>query len=200
MSDAGGIYLIVNATNGHRYIGQTINFRRRWNEHRTKRSYGRSVLGRAFAKHGKNVFKFHVAALRPEYNMTPGGTGKGKVFPAEAKAILSVKGKAQWARMTPEQQAATVKRMQDNRMPPSAATRAKIGEDRRQYRREHPDFLLKPVVQMDGSANNLAYFKSVNDAARSAGIHPSAISRAVNGKRILAAGHFWKYKRERNNQ
>ncbi|MES2155432.1 MAG: GIY-YIG nuclease family protein [bacterium] len=213
-----GIYIITNTETGNRYIGQTRNFHKRFIQHRTKTHQARSVIGRAFRKHGKDAFEFavlercivedldareihHIATLRPEYNMTPGGTGgKGKTFPLAARANLSIKGKEQWARMTPEQRVATVKRLQDNRKPWSAERREKTGADRRRYRQEHPDFMLKPVIRMDGSANNTAYFKSVNDAARATGIHSSAISRVIRGQRIRAGGHFWKHQRERDNQ
>ena len=210
--------MLVNKANGHRYVGQTINFHNRLRQHRVKTHQGRSVIGRAFRKHGKDGFDFvivercgikslntreihHISTIRPEYNMTPGGIGsKGHIVSKEIRARLAKAGRAQWNRLGKDEQRAIIERMQLNRKPVSIETRAKIGASRRRYRQEHPDFLLKPVIKMDGSAINLAYFKSVNDAASATGIHPSAISRAVRGKRILAAGYFWKYQRERDNQ
>jgi group I intron endonuclease len=217
MDGDSGIYMIVNKVTGNRYVGQTINFRKRFIQHRTKTHQERSVIGRAFRKHGKDAFEFailerckvddldareihHMSILRPEYNMIPGGTGRGKIIVAEVRAVLSIKGRAQWDRLTPAQKATVVKRMREKKQIFSPERRARIGSDRRRFRQEHGDYMLKPVIMMDGSANNLAYFKSVNDAARSVGIDASAISRVLKGQRILAAGHFWKYQKERDNK
>jgi predicted GIY-YIG superfamily endonuclease len=47
------IYCIVNLVNGKRYVGQTINPRKRWREHVNAARKGRGqLLGAAIRKHG----------------------------------------------------------------------------------------------------------------------------------------------------
>ena len=114
-----GIYMLENIINGKRYIGQTNNFRRRWIEHRCKKTR-RSVLGRAKNKYGIRNFKFHILEecsadviderekhyikkLEPEYNMNQGGLGnKGHSVSEGVKKILSEKCRAAWLRLSAE--------------------------------------------------------------------------------------------------
>jgi group I intron endonuclease len=161
MESGSGIYMLVNKNTGHRYVGQTINFRKRLTSHRTKTHQARSVIGRAFRKHGKDAFEFiilercpiemldareilHIARLRPEYNMNKGGDGnRGFTIGPEVRACLSAKSKAWWNGLSDKEQRAIVSRLQKNRRPVSAETRAKMsaankrfwaGKKRRGYR------------------------------------------------------------------
>lgn len=114
-----GIYLIRNLVNGHCYVGQSIDIKQRWADHKAPRSRKRGqVLGRAFAKYGIQNFAFEmleechaeflcdrecywIALLKPHYNMTTGGEGApGHRLSEEVRAILSAKAKIQWARKT----------------------------------------------------------------------------------------------------
>ena len=115
-----GIYLITNKVNGHQYVGQSVNIRQRWIDHRTpsKKSKG-TVLARAFRKYGNEAFNFsvleecsedrlderemyYIKTLRPIYNMNEGGTGnKGHHVSQEVKARLSAIGKKQWEQSSP---------------------------------------------------------------------------------------------------
>jgi len=58
-----GIYIIRNLKNGKFYIGQAVNFRSRWQEHRRKlrlNEHHNSHLQAAWNKYGENFFKFMV--------------------------------------------------------------------------------------------------------------------------------------------
>lgn len=58
-----GIYAITHTQSGRRYIGSAINFRSRWNSHksRLKKSNHHSIhLQRAWNKYGADSFKFEI--------------------------------------------------------------------------------------------------------------------------------------------
>lgn len=87
-----GIYQILNAINGKRYIGSAASLRQRWMAHRSALRLGRHCNGhlqRAWNLYGGKTFVFSVLeyvsdieglvereqyymdALRPEYNLSP---------------------------------------------------------------------------------------------------------------------------------
>lgn len=60
------IYKITNIINGKSYIGQTDNYKKRWNAH--IRNYGKSVIGFAIQKYGVDNFTFDVLDYTEDYN------------------------------------------------------------------------------------------------------------------------------------
>lgn len=52
-----GIYLITNLINGKVYIGQSINLKRRWYEHKYGNYQNNNPIDRAFLKYGRENFK-----------------------------------------------------------------------------------------------------------------------------------------------
>lgn len=96
-----GIYKITNLINGKVYIGQSIDIKRRWQDHRNKKYWRKRdyVLYRAFYKYGIENFSFEVLeccgmsdldereifyiqkynSFYKGYNMTTGG--QGVVYP-----------------------------------------------------------------------------------------------------------------------
>lgn len=119
-----GIYLITNRTNGHQYVGQSVNIKQRWIDHKTpsKKSKG-TVLARALKKYGNDGFEFsvieecseemlderemfYIKTLCPIYNMNEGGTGNKGHHPSRfARTIMSQKSKSHWKSMSAEQRA-----------------------------------------------------------------------------------------------
>ena len=113
--------MLRNKNNGKKYIGQSLDIERRWALHRQTFRKKRTVLARAFRKHGVENFEFivleecapdelgekeiHYMELhQPEYNMVGGGGGvPGQKLSEETKRRLSEKGKAQWLRKTSEE-------------------------------------------------------------------------------------------------
>lgn len=90
----GIIYKITNTINGKFYIGQSVNFKKRWSKHRRDARCGCHYrLHRSMRKHGVDNFiiefieenipqiilndreKLWIATLIPHYNMTDGGGG-----------------------------------------------------------------------------------------------------------------------------
>lgn len=66
MGKASGIYIIINVKNGKVYIGQTVDFNRRWSDHKktlNKDKHTNGHLQAAWNKYGSKSFKF----LKLEY-------------------------------------------------------------------------------------------------------------------------------------
>jgi group I intron endonuclease len=94
-----GIYIIINLTNGHRYVGSSCNVLLRWQRHQEnlrKGNHHSRYLQRAWNLHGENNFKFiflqecernvrlekeqeWMSIFHPEYNMAK--QAKGGSYP-----------------------------------------------------------------------------------------------------------------------
>ena len=111
MAHMAEIYIITNSKNGNRYIGKTTKTKeQRFAGHLAAAKNGyHTRLANAIRKYGKNVMIletleevleddlnareiYHIANLKPEYNMTKGGDGGAPTAP-ETKTLLSRKGK-----------------------------------------------------------------------------------------------------------
>lgn len=108
-----GIYKITNKINGKFYIGQSVDIKRRFTEHRNPHGKETS-LKLAIKKYGKENFLFEVieecsaqdlderevywiARLRPQYNRTAGGAGaRSLTVPEETRQLLSQKCRRYW--------------------------------------------------------------------------------------------------------
>ena len=168
--ETSGIYMLKCRVNSKRYIGQSINIKRRLNEHKNCKSFA-PVICKAIAKYGwdafdKVVLEFcpveeldekeidYIAKLKPEYNLTEGGDGpKGYKHSPETKELLKQLAKKQW-------------------------------EDENQQK-----LFKKPIICIDTGE----IFDSVKSAASSVGISHSCVSMALNGKTKTAGGYRWSY-------
>ena len=56
-----GIYIITHRTTGKRYVGQSVNIRSRWADHR--RTEGNAHLARAVWEEGPDAFSFEIVEL-----------------------------------------------------------------------------------------------------------------------------------------
>ena len=94
----GVIYCIENKVNGKKYVGRTINFKKRKKQHLA--NYDNSVIGRAIQKYGKEKFVFKIIennikldkldekeimyikkmTNKKDYNCSPGGDGQKSCF------------------------------------------------------------------------------------------------------------------------
>ena len=63
-----GIYCVTNIITKKIYIGQSINIKKRWYEH--KRGKGNIILGNSIKKYGLDNFKFEILELVNPYELT----------------------------------------------------------------------------------------------------------------------------------
>ena len=110
MTIAAGVYQIVNQINGHRYIGSSVDLRRRAQSHwrsLVRGDHGSEPLQRAASKYGLQSLQFEVLEicasdkcialeqdylrlLQPEYNLSPtAGSPSGYKHTDEARQKIS---------------------------------------------------------------------------------------------------------------
>lgn len=121
MRRVSGIYQILNAVNGKRYVGSAVNLQNRQQNHWSalkRGDHGNQHLQRAFNKHGESVFLFKIieyasdlrsnqplkqfllkreqyyfGILKPEYNLLPtAGNNLGHVVSSKTRRKLSTAG------------------------------------------------------------------------------------------------------------
>lgn len=102
-----GIYLITNTTNGKQYIGQSLNIKRRFAEHKAPKARGNNRLHQDIQEIGIDLFNFeiieecseeelnsrelyHIKSINPFYNST------GKKRTPEQRKAISVATKKWW--------------------------------------------------------------------------------------------------------
>lgn len=231
-----GIYKITNLVNGSVYVGCSKDVRKRWIHHRCMRLRDHHMsICKAFRKYGIDNFVFElieecpvdllseremfwIETLRPRYNRTKGGRGaNGYNQSPEARAVLAVKAREQWQRMTPEERA---ERVRNNLCGPkpghrvSMETRRKLSdymrgrnlgvkftELRKQKIRDgirKADGVRgvghwKPVVNVNAKGRAVCFYSSVKFAAEDMGVHPSVINAVLKGRRKTSRGYRWFY-------
>ena len=99
---ASGVYMLTCRVNGKRYVGQSVNIKRRMKEHKSVRDC-KTVISKAIAKYGWDAFDktvlefcpveeldekeiYYIAKLKPEYNLAEGGSG-----PRGYKSLSAIK-------------------------------------------------------------------------------------------------------------
>lgn len=118
-----GIYIITNKVNNKRYIGLSVNIKRRFMEHKSPKNVNNKTtnLCKAFRKYGLSNFNFEVLEivdcvqnlpdrekywinkLNPEYNMNEGGLGNvGVVVSEYTRDLIRHKAKQNWIDMSEE--------------------------------------------------------------------------------------------------
>lgn len=115
-SQKSGIYMLTNAFNGNRYIGQSSNLYQRIYGHASSEKNTKSTqrIVKAIRMYGFDSFNINIleycekeelddkeiywiSRLSPEYNIAIGGkTNKGYHCSEETKRVLSIKAKQQW--------------------------------------------------------------------------------------------------------
>src|SRR3989304_9260726 len=206
------VYMIVNGSNGHRYIGATSQvFHRRWSDHKSSaRRNLKYPLHRAIRKYGPEVF-FHtmlglyasikeairaevsfIAQFKPEYNITSGGEGVSFPRTPEQRAKMSAIKKANPSRpmlgrspslATREKMAATKRGRPRGPMPAEAL--AIFAENMRRSAKSR----RKPVICLTTGHR----FESLTNAAIAVGLGKSALAHVCSGKRTSIYGLVFRY-------
>lgn len=112
-----GIYLITNKLNGHKYVGQSVNIHKRFNEHKRGADANTQAIDRAILKYGKDNFDYQIITQLPankkvldvhekywisfyntfkdrkHYNLTEGGEGSPMTPEIKAKISKANTGK-----------------------------------------------------------------------------------------------------------
>ena len=124
-SQKSGIYMLTNAFDGKRYIGQSSNLYQRICGHASSYKNIKSTqrIVKAIRKYGFDSFTitildycekekldekeiYWISTLSPEYNIAIGGkTNKGYHCSEETKKILSIKSRLQWDNKSEEEKA-----------------------------------------------------------------------------------------------
>lgn len=214
-----GIYKITNMINGKCYVGASCDIKRRFMEHRTPRNCAKKTrLAKAIRKYGLENFSFEILQecelaslaglevfwidrLKPEYNVNLGGLGNlGYRTTDETRALLSLKGKEQWARKSPEEK---VEFAANNlKRPPKGhviaeATREKIRrkltglKQSQETREKRAATKWKPVIRISDQGE--CEFKSISEAAKAVGVSAACISGVLRGLHATAGGYRWRY-------
>lgn len=123
-----GIYKITNTITGDSYVGQSVNIKRRFMEHKTPKGPN-TPLKAAIKEYGVDKFSFEIleecgkealdekeiywiAKLKPSYNRCEGGSGcTGHVVTDELRKRLSEKNKEYWASLPEKEKEEICKRL-----------------------------------------------------------------------------------------
>lgn len=177
-----GIYLVTNKINGHQYVGQSTDIKRRWMEHKCPSSIANDrTINKAYRKYGFDNFEYRVIEecseemlderemfwikkLHPVYNMNNGGVGnKGHHHSEATKKILSMKSKAQWVNSTEEEKIRRIKNNltgQPKGHKVSLETRVKLRKANI-GKKASEETKLKMSISQKGKNDNKSHFKTV---------------------------------------
>lgn len=222
-----GIYRIVNTSNGHQYIGSSVDMRRRWAVHRNalkNNKHHSAHLQNAWNKYRETAFIFEVLEhwekdvligmeqwwinhVKPEYNIrTKAEGGIGRSWTKEER--LRISGRLKGHVVTPETREklrmAHTGKKHPNRKP--CKSRRKVTEILRQKlraaaHRRSPETLCKIALSKCKTVVNThgEIFPSVAAAAECYNRCASAISGAIKRGRP-SAGCFWRFCNEKKSQ
>lgn len=201
-----GIYSITNNANGKRYVGQSVNIKRRWYEHMLSlenNTHNNVYLQRSWNKYGSEVFDFTILEScsqidlnhREEhyiqvldsyntdygYNLTLGGDGSvGFKHSDETKELIS--------------QLQIGKKLKES-------TKRKISERHKGKMPKNIDMLLDnniklklPVLQFGDGGKMVGEWESVNDCARGLKTYATNVVKCLKKKHNTCMGYVLVYK------
>lgn len=167
-----GIYCIENIINHKKYIGQSIDIKARWAQHRRASVIARDTfLYQSMRKHGLDNFKFYIIeecskeqlndremywikyydSYKNGYNMTPGGNEKCEHINCQ------------------------------NILPSNFHLLNENIEN------------VIPIVKLDNSYNIIAFYESVQECARQENLCATNISKTASGKHKTCKGNVYMY-------
>ena len=217
-----GIYKITNKLNGHLYIGQSIDIKKRWMRHKWSAFHEESVkdypLYRAFRKYGLENFTFEIIELCDKeeleekeiyyiqmygsfingYNQTPGGEG----CCAQRKPVYQYDLDGNFIAVYPSVvDAARCLNIQTQMIYKACWKEYKTAAGF-QWRNNPDDAPAKTtfgqgkrIYQYDVDGNYIKDFTSVTAASKELNISRSCLEKALNGSRKTAGGFQWSFEK-----
>lgn len=205
-----GIYMLTCRINGHSYIGQSQNIRRRMWEHKHQRNKPHLPISRAIKKYGWENFDkeilefcpieeldekeiFYIETLSPEYNVSKGGESgmKGYKHSAETKEKCRAAAITEWQNKTPEEQEYVLTHQLTYRTPKGYKFSDSMKENLRQANlgkkqsTETKDKRAKKMkVSMKGNQNGNKSVRCIETGGIFHSIKSAALSVGVNASEI----------------
>lgn len=210
-----GIYEIRNTTNGHRYIGSSVNIKQRWTDHKKRLKRGDhhcSHLQNAWNKYGRRVFVFtlietvvdtgmliereqyYLDTIRPEYNtLKQAGSSLGfKQPPHVGLAVAKANSERIHSKET-RRKLATNKGVKFTKEHRGKISKAKtlfyLGGGKNGNERAIEQYSIDGVF--------VRKYEKISDAARINSLKGTHICRCARGKRKSVGGFIWRYSEER---
>lgn len=170
--EISGVYIITNSINGKRYIGSSNNIRKRLWKHRSLLRHDKHEnphLQNAWNKYGEDNFVYSILEEcdvsilleREQYYID--------ILKPEYNIDISTTHE----HLNPE----TIEKMRKSRKEKMDKGEIKLS--------------WKEIHQYDLNGNYIQSFKSIGDAAKSAGIHICSIDRFLNGKYKKGGNFLW---------
>ena len=211
------IYTITNQVNGKQYVGQTIDTKRRWNQHQYDTKNGSDyTIHRAMRKYGIDKFSIEIIeecgsleqlneaeirwigklnTFRGEgYNMTIGGEGimLGRKHSEESKRKISKANSEKNHPLFGRKHSEESKRKMSfikNGKKPSEETKIKMSISGKK-RTDN----IKRIVQINkDTGKEIACWLSIKEASKELKIYRQGISSCCKGKQKSVCGFIWRY-------
>ena len=217
-----GIYCIENTINQKKYIGQSIDIYRRWQEHKLART--KQTISSAIIKYGINNFSFRIIELCERnllnereiywinyydtyhngYNETPGGS---YVSDKCKKQINAYDLNGNYIRTYTSCRDAA----RDNNCSPQQIylvlnhLRRTAGSMQFRYLNDSTPVTStngaqgrhhKTILQLDLNDNIIAEFKTIEEASKITGAYGPSIGRVCRGIKNTTHGFKWRYKED----
>ena len=182
-----GIYLITNINTRQMYVGQSIDIRRRWNQH-INQPLAHMRIDRAIKKHGADIFELKVICELEQdddllnemekyyiwkyntfeddfhYNLTPGGDFNPMKVPEIAEKISKANSGENNPMFGKKHSEETRRKLSE----------AKTGENHYMYGKKHSEKTRKKISKALSGENNPMFGKKLSEE------HRKKISEAKN--------------------